>query len=155
MDPSAIRAPGGERWLKRAEQVTDAFGLVLGLVILTFILTSLIDNSGWGSVVIMLATGATAIVALTSSHSPPHHVHIAIYLSALSFLLAIVTAISGSHLWLIRRDHPGRPAGRGDGRGTDPSGHHGRGERPHDPRRDQRLHRPRPALRLRLRAVRG
>jgi hypothetical protein len=100
MDPSAIRAPGGERWLKRADQVTDAFGLVLGLVVLTFILTSLVSNSGWGSVVIMLATGATAIVALTSSHSPPHHVHIAIYLSALSLLLAIVTAIAGPHLWL-------------------------------------------------------
>ena len=100
MDPSAIRAPGGERWLKRAEQVTDAFGLVLGLVLLTFVATSLIGNSGWGAVLIMAATGATSIVALTSSHSPPHHVHIAIYLSGFSLLLAIVSAITSAHVWL-------------------------------------------------------
>jgi Ion channel len=100
MDPSGIRAPGGERWLRRAERVTDAFGLVLGLVILTFVLTSLIDNTGWGAVLIMAATGATSIVALTSSHSAPHQVHIAIYLSGLSLLLTIVAAISGAHLWL-------------------------------------------------------
>jgi hypothetical protein len=100
MDPSAIRAPGGERWLRRAERVTDAFGLVLGLVLLTFVLTSLIDNTGWGSVLIMAATGATSIVALTSSHSAPHYVHIAIYLSGLSLLVTIVGAASGAYLWL-------------------------------------------------------
>ena len=31
--------------------------------------------------------------------------------------------------------------GVGDGGGADPGGHHGRGQRPDDPRRDQRLHR--------------
>jgi hypothetical protein len=100
MDPSAIRAPGGERWLRRAERITDAFGLVLGLVLLTFVLTSLIDNTGWGSVLIMAATAATSIVALTSSHVKPHYVHIAIYLSALSLALAIIGALSGANLWL-------------------------------------------------------
>jgi hypothetical protein len=100
MDPSRIRAPGGERWLRRAERVTDAFGLVLGLVIVTFVLTSLIDNTGWGSVLIMAATGATSIVALTSSHSAPHYVHITIYLTGLSLLLAIVGAATDAYLWL-------------------------------------------------------
>jgi hypothetical protein len=100
MDPSGIRAPGGERWLKRAEQVTDAFGLVLMLVVATFVLTSLIGNTGWGAVLIMAATAMTSIVALTSSHSPPHHVHIAIYLSAISLLLAIIAALSDATLWL-------------------------------------------------------
>jgi len=100
MDPSGIRAPGGERWLRRAERVTDAFGLVLLLVLVTFVLTSLVDNSGWGSVLIMAATGATAIVALTSSHAPPHYVHIAIYLSAVSLLLSIVADVTGADLWL-------------------------------------------------------
>jgi hypothetical protein len=100
MDPSAIRVPGGERWLKRAERVNDAFGLVLALVLVTFVFTSLIGNSGWGSVAIMLATGSTSVIALTSSYSPPHHVHIAIYLSALSLLLAIVTATTGARVWL-------------------------------------------------------
>ena len=100
MDRPGIRAPGGERWLRRAERVSDAFGLVLALVLLDFVLTSLIANSGWGSVLIMAATGATSIVALTSSHSPPRFVHAAIYLSALSLALAAVEAITGVRLWL-------------------------------------------------------
>jgi hypothetical protein len=100
MDPSGIRAPGGERWLQRAEQVSDAFGLVLILVLVTFVLTSLIGNTGWGSVLIMAATGATSIVALTSAQAQAHYVHIAIYLSALSLLLALVGALSGANLWL-------------------------------------------------------
>jgi hypothetical protein len=100
MDPSGIRGPGGERWIQRAERVTDAFGLVLGLVLVTFILTSLLVNSGWGSVLIMASTGATSIVALTSSEAPVRFVHAAIYLSALSLLLTIVGAASGADLWL-------------------------------------------------------
>jgi hypothetical protein len=100
MDPSGIRAPGGERWLKRAERVSDAFGLVLMLVVTSFILTSLINNSGWGAVLIMTATGATSVVALTSSHSAPHYVHVAIYLSVVSLLLALVTAVTDASIWL-------------------------------------------------------
>jgi len=100
MDPPGIRAPGGERWLKRAERVSDAFGLVLLLVLVTFVLTSLIDNTGWGAVLIMTATSATSIVALTSSTAPPHYVHVAIYLSAVSLLLSAVTAVTDATLWL-------------------------------------------------------
>jgi hypothetical protein len=51
-------------------------------------------------VLIMAATGATSIVALTSSHSPAHYVHLALYLSALALVLAVVAAASGAHLWL-------------------------------------------------------
>jgi hypothetical protein len=100
MDPSGIRAPGGERWLKRAERVSDAFGLVLLLVLVTFVLTSLIGNTGWGAVLIMTATAATSVVALTSSQAPPHYVHIAIYLSAVSLLLSAITAVTDATLWL-------------------------------------------------------
>jgi hypothetical protein len=100
MDPSGIRAPGGERWLKRAEQVTDAFGLVFALVVVTYVLASLLRTDGWASVVVMLAVATTAVVALTSSHSPPHYVHIAIYLSGLGVLLSVVAAITGDEVWL-------------------------------------------------------
>jgi hypothetical protein len=100
MDRSGMRAPGSERWRRRAEEATDAFGLVLGLVLLTFILTSLVSNSSWGAVLIMASTGATAIVGLVSSHAPPRYVHAAIYLSALSLLLTIVEAVTGAYLWL-------------------------------------------------------
>jgi hypothetical protein len=100
MEPAGIRAPGGERWLRRAEQVSDAFGLVLGLVLITFILTSLLSNEGWGAVLIMAVTGATSVVALTSAQVPTRYVHLAIYLSALSLLLAILEAVTGAYVWL-------------------------------------------------------
>ncbi|MBS1885797.1 MAG: hypothetical protein JSU06_01270 [Actinobacteria bacterium] len=99
MDLSGIRAPGANRWIQRAERFTDAFGLVLGLVIVTFILTSLLDNGGWGAVLILAVTSATSVVALSSSHSPTHYVHIALNLSGLSLLLGIAGAISGADLW--------------------------------------------------------
>jgi hypothetical protein len=100
MDPSGIRAPGGERWLRRAERFTDAFGLVFGLVLITYVLTSLLGNSGWASVAVMLAVALTAVVSLTSSYSSPHYVHIAIYVSVLGMVLAVIGAISGDSFWL-------------------------------------------------------
>ncbi len=100
MDRSGMRAPGGGRWLRAAERASDAFGLVLGLVILTFVLTSLIDNSGWGSVLIMAVTGVTSVVALSSAQAPPRYVHVAIWLSALSLVLASVGAIADDEVWL-------------------------------------------------------
>jgi hypothetical protein len=100
MDPSRIRAPGGERWLQRAERFTDAFGLVFGLVLITYVVTSLLGNQGWSAVVVMLAVAATSIVALTSSYAKPHYVHISFYLSALGLLLAVIAAITGDNVWL-------------------------------------------------------
>lgn len=100
MDPSGIRAPGGERWLKRAEQFTDAFGLVFGLVVITYVVTSLLGNTGWASVAVMAAVGSTSVVALTSSYAKPHYVHIAIYLSAFGMVMAVIAAISGDDVWL-------------------------------------------------------
>jgi voltage-gated potassium channel Kch len=100
MDPSGIRAPGGERWLRRAERVSDAFGLVFVLVLVTYVLTSLLGNTGWSAVLVMLGVSATSIVALTSSHVRPHWIHLAIYLSALGLAMAIIAAASGNEDWL-------------------------------------------------------
>lgn len=84
----------------RAERVRDAFGLVLALVLLTYVLTSLMENRGWSSVVLTAATGATSVVALTSSHVRVRPVRIAISLSALTVLLAAIGAATGNHTWL-------------------------------------------------------
>jgi voltage-gated potassium channel Kch len=100
MDPSGIRAPGGERWLRRAESFTDAFGLVFGLVVVTYVLTSLLGNSGWSSVLVMLGVSTTSVVALGSSHVKPHWVHLAIYLGMLGMVLAVIAAASGNDDWL-------------------------------------------------------
>ncbi len=89
-----------ERWVQRAERVRDAFGLVLLLVLTTYVLTSLLSNRGWSAVVLTVATSLTSVVALTSSHAHPRLVRTAIGLSAATIALAAVAAASGDHSWL-------------------------------------------------------
>jgi hypothetical protein len=100
METAARRERTRERWLQRAEKVSDAFGLVFVLVMVTYVLASLLDNRGWTSVVLTLATSATSVVALTSSHARPGLVRLALTLSALTVALAAVGAASGNHDWL-------------------------------------------------------
>lgn len=88
------------RLLARAEQVRDAFGLVLALVLLTYVVTSLIGDHGWEAVLLSISTSATSIVALTSAHARHRVVRAAIWISVVTVLLAAVAAISGAHLWL-------------------------------------------------------
>lgn len=100
MEEAATSARPDRRWLVRAEHVRDAFGLVLLLVLLTYVLTSLLADRGWEAVVLCLATSATSIVALTSAHASPRLVRAAVWTSVLTVLLAVVAAASGAHLWL-------------------------------------------------------
>lgn len=94
MDRAVIRARRRERWMQRAERVRDEFGLVLILVLLTYVLTSLLSNRGWSAVILTIATSATSILALTSSHSGPRAVRWAVALSALTIGLAIIAAVN-------------------------------------------------------------
>jgi Ion channel len=100
MNRAAIRARTRERWLRRAERVSDAFGLVLLLVLTTYVLTSLLSNHGWSAVVLTVATSATSVVALTSSHAHAGLVRAAIWLSGLTILLAVIAAATGDRAWL-------------------------------------------------------
>jgi hypothetical protein len=95
-----MRSRRRERWLRRAERARDAFGLVLALVLTTYVLTSLLTNHGWDAVVLTLATSATSIVALTSSHARPRLVRLAIQLSALTVVLATIAAVGAGHGFL-------------------------------------------------------
>jgi hypothetical protein len=100
MNRAAIRARSRERWLRRAERVRDAFGLVLVLVLATYVLASLLDNRGWSAVILTVATSATSVVALTSSHVKAGFVRGAIWLSVLTVGLVVIAAISDERTWL-------------------------------------------------------
>jgi hypothetical protein len=100
MNRAAIRARQRERWVQRAENVSDAFGLVLVLVLTTYVLTSLLDNHSWSAVVLTIATSATSVIALTSSHAGARLIRAAICLSGLTVVLAGIAAISDDRLWL-------------------------------------------------------
>jgi voltage-gated potassium channel Kch len=94
MESAGRRASRGEIWRQRAERVRDAFGLVLFLVLLTYVLASLLSNRGWSAVVLILATSATSVVALASSHVRRQVVRASLWLSALTVLLATAAAAS-------------------------------------------------------------
>jgi hypothetical protein len=100
METASRRARRRERWLQRGERVSDAFGLVFLLVLTTYVLASLLDNRGWTAVVLTVATSATSVVALTSSHAHARLVRIAMALSVLTVLLAALGAASDNHDWL-------------------------------------------------------
>jgi hypothetical protein len=100
METGSRQAQRRERWRQRAEQASDAFGLVFLLVLTTYVLASLLTNRGWSAVILTVATSATSVVALTSSRVRPPMVRIALLLSALTICLAAIGAIAGGHGWL-------------------------------------------------------
>ncbi len=89
-----------ERWRQRAQRASDAFGLVLLLVLLTYVLASVISNRGWAAVLLTAVTGATSVVALTSSHVRPVFVRRTLSVAVLAVLFAAISAITGGRHWL-------------------------------------------------------
>lgn len=90
-----------ERWLQRAQQASDAFGLVLLLVLTTYVLASVLSsNRGWSAVLLTIVTGATSVVALISSHARPIFVRRALILAAIATASAAVSAAFGGRLGL-------------------------------------------------------
>jgi hypothetical protein len=87
-------------WRERAERARDAFGLVLLLVLVTYVLTSLLADRGWTAVLISLSVSATSIVALVSSHARPQLVRAAIWISGAITIFVVIAALSGARIWL-------------------------------------------------------
>lgn len=100
MDRRAHRAQRRETWQRRAEAARDAFGLVLALVMVDYVLASLLDNHGWASVILLTATSVTSVVALTSSHSRPGLVRGAIWLSGVTIGLGAIAELGGER-WIL------------------------------------------------------
>jgi hypothetical protein len=86
------RGPSGETWFQRAERIADAYGLVLVLILSTFVVTVTLPPEGWaGRVAAIAVAGLTALVALTSSDVPLERVRLA----ALAAIVATLAAIVG------------------------------------------------------------
>lgn len=84
----------------RVGRVNDAFGLVLILVLVTYVLASLLENHGWAAVLLTASTSATSVVALVSSRARSKTVRAAIWLSILTIGLAAVGAVLDDRAWL-------------------------------------------------------
>ncbi len=100
METTSARPHGRDSWLRRAERVNDAFGLVLLLVLLTYVLASIFENRGWGAVLLALVTSTTSIVALISSHAGPATVRRAVAVAGVAVLIALIAALFGGRHWL-------------------------------------------------------
>jgi ion channel len=94
------RRPVGETQLQRVERIADAYGLVLVLVLTTFVVTMTLPPEGWGGRVAAIAvSGVTALVALTSSDVRPGRVRLAGLLALVGVVAAaLAQAVSSSAL---------------------------------------------------------
>jgi hypothetical protein len=86
----------GERWSGFAQRIANAFGLVLLLVILTYVLASVTPFRGWTAVLIVTAGAASASFGLASARARPRVARWGAYLAILTVLLAVVNAVVGS-----------------------------------------------------------
>jgi hypothetical protein len=100
MESEARRTRPRDRWRRRAERATEAYGLVLLLVLVTYVLASLISSREWGAVVLAITTGATSIVALTSSRVRETAVRRALVVAVLAIVLSLASVAFGGRAWL-------------------------------------------------------
>ena len=86
--------------LELAERIGDAYGLVLLLIIVTFVVTMTLPPEGWGGRIAAVAIAAlTAIVAFTSSDVRSARVRLAAVIAGVAVAgAAVATAISSDRL---------------------------------------------------------
>jgi len=77
-----------------AERVNDYFGIVLMLVVATYVLASLLPDRGWSAVVISATATTTAIFAASASGSKPVWIRRAVLISILAVGLNVIAAIT-------------------------------------------------------------
>ena len=77
--------------LELAERIGDAYGLVLALILVTFVVMMTLPPEGWGGRVAAVAASAlTAIIAFTSSNVRPARVRLAIVIAVAAVLTALI-----------------------------------------------------------------
>jgi len=83
-----------------AERITNAFGLVLLLVLLTYVVASLTRYSGWSAVAVTVVACLSAVAAFGSSGVPAARVRGAAGVGILAVVLAALGAISDDNGFL-------------------------------------------------------
>ncbi|HEX6460800.1 MAG TPA: ion channel [Thermoleophilaceae bacterium] len=94
--PLGMTREPGERWSRFARRIANAFGLVLLLVLLTYVFASVTAYSGWAAVVTVALAAASAAIALASARARPPLVRWGARLAAVAVLLAVINAAVGS-----------------------------------------------------------
>ena len=86
--------------LELVERIGEAYGLVLLLILITFVVMMTLPPEGWGGRVAAIAVaGLTAIIALTSSDVRPARVRLAVVIALASVVAALIAqAVSSVRL---------------------------------------------------------
>jgi len=81
----------------RFQRIVDAYGLVLVLILTTFVVTATLSPEGWAGRIIALAVaGVTAIVAFTSSGVRRERVRLAVGVALVAIALAVLARVTSS-----------------------------------------------------------
>jgi len=94
------RRPIGETRLELIGRVLDAYGLVLVLILVTFVVTLTLPPEGWGGrVAAITVAGLTAVIALTSSNVRVGRVQVATAAAVIAVVAAaLAKAVSSNGL---------------------------------------------------------
>ena len=86
-------APGGRI---RGFSTEDAYGLLLGIIVLTFVLLSQVDPARWTRLVIAPAVGAMLLLALYASRARPQLMRAAVVALGISYVIVLAEALFDS-----------------------------------------------------------
>jgi Ion channel len=93
--------PSPETRLQLIERIGDAYGLVLLLILTTFVATMTLPPEGWlGRVAAVTVAGLTAIIALTSSDVQPGRVRLATVAGLVAIVAATLAKVASTDLLL-------------------------------------------------------
>ncbi|MFZ0090526.1 MAG: ion channel [Solirubrobacteraceae bacterium] len=76
---------------------TDRYGLVLVLLLLTYVLACALPDGAWPRAVLAVAQGITVLVALGASDTPKPRRRAAALAVSVAVAIAVITAIVGGH----------------------------------------------------------
>lgn len=91
----AQRAPRRLTLQRAVEVATDRYGLVLLLLLVTYVLASALPNNDWSQVVLAIIAATTAVATLAASNVAKHHQRIALLLATIAVAIAVLSAIVG------------------------------------------------------------
>lgn len=94
------REGSGPEWARLAERIGDAFGLVLLLLVATYVVASLTSYSRWSAVAVLALGCAGGAVGLASAGARTAIVRWAAALAVGSVTLAVVAELSGERAFL-------------------------------------------------------
>jgi hypothetical protein len=98
IDRLGISRRPGEHWETFAQRIANAYGLVLLLVVATYVLGSLAPFGGWGGVALAAVASGCATMALVSAEASQRTVRAAAVLALAATILSAVAAI-----WSVER----------------------------------------------------